>query len=568
MALGINTNLSALTVQRQMSQVQGGLGTSLQRLSSGLRINSAKDDAAGLAISERFTSQIRGLNQAARNANDGISLMQTAEGAMGTIASNLQRIRELAVQAANGTNSGSDRQALQAEINQLAAEIDRTSVVTEFNGMRVFDQARYSAVGDLNQLAVQDGLTGAGSWLENSETVVAQYYGLTGTGAQLDIRYTGDTDGVGGWLAYVQTQGTADANGRFNDLKLQVDMADFVPPNLPDGGSAPYYNDRVIMHEMAHAVMANTTNWSDLTSNHLWFVEGTAEFIHGAEERVQGDVAASSAAAVVAAIGGPSNTSAFYSSSYSAVRYVHDRIKAAGGEGIKDVLVYMNQNAGSTLNQALANASSGQFASAADALTQYNTNGAAFIGTFDFTNADTGAIGGLDVDGGAVRSATSTVANQGSRSGLNVTDGFVEDYETIATAKGGVTTQSFQVGANGLQTIDTRIGAMNLDTMGLRTTLDVTTLPAQTMLAVDRALDYISGQRAVVGAQMSRLEQTVVGLQISAENLSASRSRVQDADFATETSSLVRAQILQDAGMAMAAQANQLPELVLQLILN
>ena len=566
MALGINTNVSALTVQRQMTLVQSNLGTSLQRLSSGLRINSAKDDAAGLAISERFTSQIRGLNQAARNANDGISLMQTAEGAMTSVSGNLQRIRELAVQAANGTNSATDRQALQAEVNQLAAEIDRTSTVTEFNGMKVFDQARYSAVGDLNQLAVQDGLTGAGSWLENSETAITKYYGLTAKGASLDIRYTGDTDGVGGWLAYVQTQGAADANGRFSDLKLQVDMADFVPPNLPNGGSAPYYNDRVIMHEMAHGVMANTTNWSDLASNHLWFVEGTAEFIHGAEERLQGDIAASNVATVVAAIGGATNTSAFYSSSYAAVRYVHDRIKSAGGTGIKDVLVYMNQNAGSTLDQALANASHGQFSSAANALSQYGTNGAAFIGTFNLSNTDTGAIGGLDVDGGDVRTATSTVPNMGTRSGLNVTDGFDEDFETIATAKGGVETRQFQVGANVQQTIDTRIGAMNLDTMGLRTTLDVTTLPSQALLAVDRALAYVSGQRAVVGAQMSRLEQTVTNLQVSSENQSASRSRVQDADFATETASLARSQILQNAGMAMAAQANQLPSLVLQLL--
>ena len=125
MALTINTNVASLNAQRNLAKSQGDLATSMQRLSSGLRINSAKDDAAGLAISDRMTSQIRGLNQAARNANDGISLAQTAEGAMVEIGNNLQRIRELAVQSSNATNSTSDREALNSEVNQLLKEIDR-----------------------------------------------------------------------------------------------------------------------------------------------------------------------------------------------------------------------------------------------------------------------------------------------------------------------------------------------------------------------------------------------------------------------------------------------------------
>ena len=127
MALTVNTNIASLTAQRNLTGSQGDLSTSLQRLSSGLRINSAKDDAAGLAISERFTAQIKGLNQGVRNANDGISLAQTAEGALKEVTSNLQRIRELSVQAANATNSASDRTALQAEVTQLVAEIDRVA---------------------------------------------------------------------------------------------------------------------------------------------------------------------------------------------------------------------------------------------------------------------------------------------------------------------------------------------------------------------------------------------------------------------------------------------------------
>ena len=139
MAATINTNVSSLTAQRNLGTSQASLSTSIQRLSSGLRINSAKDDAAGLAISERFTAQIRGMNQAARNANDGISLAQTAEGAMGEIGNNLQRIRELSVQAANGTNSRSDRQALFAEYSQLLQEFERMSQTANFNGHKLLD---------------------------------------------------------------------------------------------------------------------------------------------------------------------------------------------------------------------------------------------------------------------------------------------------------------------------------------------------------------------------------------------------------------------------------------------
>lgn len=139
MAQVINTNIASLNAQRNLNKSQGSLATSLQRLSSGMRINSAKDDAAGLAISERFTAQIRGLNQAARNANDGISLAQTAEGALGEVTNNLQRIRELAVQSANATNSSSDRVAMQQEVSQLIAEIERVSVQTNFNGVKLLD---------------------------------------------------------------------------------------------------------------------------------------------------------------------------------------------------------------------------------------------------------------------------------------------------------------------------------------------------------------------------------------------------------------------------------------------
>ena len=173
MAQIINTNIASLNAQRNLNTSQNSLNTSLQRLSSGLRINSAKDDAAGLAISERMTSQIKGLSVAQRNANDGISLAQTAEGALGEISSNLQRIRELAVQASNGTNTQVDRDALDAEVTQLKSEIQRVAEQTTFNGTKLID-------GSFTGVAFQVGAD-AGQTITVSSIANAQTAALGGT---------------------------------------------------------------------------------------------------------------------------------------------------------------------------------------------------------------------------------------------------------------------------------------------------------------------------------------------------------------------------------------------------
>ena len=158
MTLTVNTNVASLTSQRNLASSQSALSTSLERLSTGLRINSAKDDAAGLAISERFTAQIRGLDQGVRNANDGISLAQTAEGALGEVTNNLQRIRELAVQASNNTNTAADRTALQLEVSALVAEIDRVANQTSFNGTKLLNGGFAGAVFQIGPNS-GDGIT-------------------------------------------------------------------------------------------------------------------------------------------------------------------------------------------------------------------------------------------------------------------------------------------------------------------------------------------------------------------------------------------------------------------------
>jgi len=179
MAQTINTNISSLNAQRNLNTSQSSLTTSLQRLSTGLRINSAKDDAAGLAISDRMTSQIRGLDQAARNANDGISLAQTAEGSLSTSGDLLQRIRELAVQSVNGTNTGSDRQALNAELSNLVSELDRVAGTAEFNGLKLLNGSFGSATFQVGANANQTVTVGTGDVRTNK-------YGLnTATTAEI-----------------------------------------------------------------------------------------------------------------------------------------------------------------------------------------------------------------------------------------------------------------------------------------------------------------------------------------------------------------------------------------------
>ncbi|MEQ1660064.1 MAG: flagellin, partial [Hylemonella sp.] len=235
MAAVINTNISSLTAQRNQGSSQASLATSIQRLSSGLRINSAKDDAAGLAISERFTSQIRGLNQAARNANDGISLAQVAEGALGSASNILQRVRELAVQSANATNSASDRQALNQEVGQLVAELDRIAQTTEFNGQKILD-------GTFGTAQFQVGAN-------SGQVIVASTANLrTGQYGNNQVIASGPSAGSGAWGANGSVIDTVAVNGALGSAavniaangtaKLAADTINLQTPNTGVSASA------------------------------------------------------------------------------------------------------------------------------------------------------------------------------------------------------------------------------------------------------------------------------------------------------------------------------------------
>jgi len=381
----INTNISSLNAQRSLNTSQASLAQSLQRLSSGLRINSAKDDAAGLAISERFTAQIRGLNQATRNANDGISLAQTAEGALGTIGANLQRIRELAVQSRNATNSSTDRAALNTEAQQLKAEIDRVASTTSFNGVKLID----------------------GSFVSQAFQVGAN---------------VGESISVAGI-----------ANAQSASL----------------GSSS-----------IAQVTGAAATAFTEIAAGDLT-INGVSIGVIAADTN-----AANRAASITNAV-----------NSYSSQTGVYATVLASAPEQV--VL----------------------------------TNSGSVPATPSIVIAHVGA--------------SSTLATTGL---------------TAATTAPTTTTGFAALDISSIAGADTAITTM------------------------DAALSAVNTARATLGAIQNRFESVVSNLQATSENLSASRSRIQDADFAAETANLTRNQILQQAGVAMLAQANALPNNVLTLL--
>lgn len=556
--LTVNTNISSSFTRRQLESNSTALDTSLQRLSTGQRINSAKDDAAGLQISNRLTSQVRGLNVATRNANDGISLLQVAEGALQSVTDALQRIRALGLQAMNGSNGASERAALDQEAQQLLQEINRVNETTTFAGRKVFDQGSFSVLGDLDQRAVLNALKGF--WISEGEQRVFDAFGLTADGAELEITFTNDPSSQ----TLASVSGTSGAGGKIFDQVLNVNLAYFDASTLPNGGSTPQYTDRVIAHEMAHAVMGRTMNFAGLPS---WFIEGSAEALQGADERLAGDTAGgTNTVAILAAFNADDvSASAGYSGGYAAVRYMHDEIKAAGGKGIKDIMGYLQQNSGSTLDQALTNASKGAFSSLADFSAQFNADAATYVAGLDLTNADTGAIGGFDADGGSVLTAENVLPNQGT--GLPGSQGFklVEPELFNVNGVGGNTITQFQIGAEAYETIQVGFSSFSADALAL-SRLDLNKTPGLAVMDIDDALAYIDRQRGYMGALQNRLESTISNLQSIAENAAASRSRILDTDFAVETSNLVSRQIIQQAAQSVLAQANQRPQAVLSLL--
>ncbi|MBZ0145233.1 MAG: flagellin [Rhodocyclaceae bacterium] len=561
----INTNIASLNSQRNLNTSQTQLATSLQRLSSGLRINSAKDDAAGLAIAERFTTQIRGLNQAARNANDGISLSQTAEGALGELTNNLQRIRELAVQSANSTNSASDRAALDQEVQQRIAEIERIAAQTSFNGQKILDGTFGNAVfqvgANVNEtisigLSTSMRTSAIGAFVNetgsntsgNDLTTVAGTNGTATNASSANFSSTGvNTYSSNPAGVYAGVSGTAFTGSNFSLNGTNVNnSADYV------GTAAPTYQSSNSAYAKAAAInasgIAGVTASADttLTFGTSGGTAGSTDFI-----ALYGTAAGDATTASVnytLSINGQAVVS--YSASSAAVTLAASTTTA--GLSIDDAVESINAYSSTT----------GVVASKTD------------DGTLELVAADgrniaiSEAITGLDSDG---TGAGDGAEIQTAFSKLVQTSGATAASVTQAqTYRGQITLQSSSgITLGGTQTTAGFTGSqVLLEAQSNLAAQDVTSVANanDTILAVDAALTSVSSLRSTFGAIQNRFESTISNLQATAENLTASRSRIQDTDFAAETASLTRAQILQQAGVAMLAQANALPQQVLTLI--
>ena len=478
----INSNIASLNAQRNLNTSQTSLAQSLQRLSSGLRINSAKDDAAGLAISERFTTQIRGLTQAARNASDGISLAQTAEGALGELTNNLQRIRELAVQAANSTNSASDRNALDQEVQQRLAEVNRIANQTSFNGQKILDGTFGNAAFQVGANVGETITVSLNTSMRGSD--IGAVASVTSTDVAANFQST--TGASGAW-----TSAVSNAIGQGYELEV----------------------DGVVAMSFTAAIAVDTFDATEAQAS----LDANLADLEAAGITVTGTVAGA------------------------------DLVFSRADGAAFDVVVTNNMN------------TPGGFAGA-DFATGTNSMTAAAGLTL--------ASGDLSIalgDADPVEIVGTFTTSQGLADAINTAVAGVsarldDNGEIMMTSTGDDITIT--------GTEATNLGVASASAAGSLSTVDVldVTSANDAIQRVDSALTSVSTLRSTLGAIQNRFESTISNLQATTENLTASRSRIQDADFAAETANLTRGQILQQAGVAMLAQANALPQNVLALL--
>ncbi|KAA3627630.1 MAG: flagellin [Proteobacteria bacterium] len=496
----VNTNIASLNAQRNLNRSQSDLNVSLQRLSSGLRINSAKDDAAGLAISERFTSQIRGLNQAIRNANDGVSLSQTAEGALSETGNLLQRMRELAIQSANSTNSASDRAALNSEVNQLKSELDRIASTTEFNGLKVLDgtfTTQSFQVGANANQTIAFSIAGAtSSHLANHSLSAVNATADEGSASTSDAATT-----LAGVTHQVEAQ-TLTISGNLGSGTVSV----------ADSASAFAVAAAVNAEEASTGVTAEATNSAVLSG-------------------------LSAAGTVTLTLGSGSSTATISA--------------AVTTTDLSALATEINNNSGTT-------GISATYSTGTLTLTQADGKDINIENFSHSTGSSTIAVQSVNASGTATDSETLTDSASDSI--------IVSGYVTFNSNNSFSVSSSVAAGAGSILNVaaNTAVGSSQT----LLSTVDISSQTgAQAALnIIDSSLQTISKIRADLGAVQNRFEATISNLGATAENLAAARSRIQDADFAAETAALTRAQILQQAGVSVLAQANVLPQNVLALL--
>ncbi|MDX9718642.1 MAG: flagellin [Thauera sp.] len=579
MAQVINTNVASLNAQRNLNTSQGSLATSLQRLSSGLRINSAKDDAAGLAISERFTAQIRGLDQARRNANDGISLSQTAEAALQSSGDILQRIRELAIQAANATNSAGDRAALNAEVQQLTQELQRISTNTEFNGLKLLDGSFSTASFQVGANANQTIIATSG----NFQTSAYGNFRLGGLVANSDT-------GIGDLANGTATRVIADAN-RSQLTRMGASGASVITDpgemrlNTAAGSFQVRYGQGASAAEVASAI--NNTDSGVRASAITQFVLGaqsndptpvggvptTGRFLQGQTYTfyLSGDVSDRSGASapnsfttVSFTIGGSKDASGNNQdisdpAQLNAAVQAFNDVAGKTGFSAKIVQVESDGTNGGSYGLLLTNEAGADLRIAAG-----NGNEPVSFEDVGVLDGDTDNTLGLSdaPSTTTIRQITDPALGWQANEGDWITGQLILDSERAFSidASASANPTDFITDGEG-----TGIAAGSLQSVNK---MDISSYEAslRTLAMVDSALAAVNNQRARYGALQSRFENAITNLQSTSENLSASRSRIRDTDFAAETANLTRAQILQQAGTAMLAQANQIPQQVLQLL--
>ena len=521
MPLIINTNMASLNAQLNLSTSQSALQTSLQRLSSGLRINSAKDDAAGLAIATRMSSQINGLTQAARNANDGISLAQTAEGALSTITDNLQRMRDLSVQAANGSNSSSDRAAIQAEIMQLQANINQIATQTSFNGTTLLDgtlaNAQFQVGANANQVINSAIGNAQGSSIGSNSIGQGNTLATTGYG-QAAVTMTQTTAVVG--------SAVIPAN-RFAVQTLTI----------TGNGSAANATVALAAGTSAHDIAAGINNVTSTTG-----VSATA-----ATNVTLSGFTAGGTIVNLTLQGNPTGTGAAAPVNVSAT--------LSSATDVAGLTAAINAQSSTTGITAVANTTAGTIALTNSAGYDIGiTNLASSSSAVTVTGTGTGT---LVPTGVTMAAAALNSVSTGGQLTINSHNAF-----TVSTTDATGTFLKPLVA-------NTAVGS----TLNSVASIDVTTLTGSlpsgannAITIIDGALSAINGSRASLGAMQNRFQSVITNLNTTSQNLTASRSRIQDTDFAAETANLTRGQILQQAGTAMLAQANSLPNGVMTLL--
>ena len=559
MAAVINTNYLSLVAQNNLNKSQSALGTAIERLSSGLRINSAKDDAAGMAIANRFTANVKGLTQAARNANDGISLAQTTEGAASEVNTHLQRIRELTVQASNGSYSQEQLNSMQDEINQRLSDIDRISQQTDFNGVKVLS-------GNAKPLTLQVGANDGETITLNLSEISVKTLGLDG----FNVNGSGVTQNRSATVSDLQAAGgtTVAANEWQVTTTHAAATADQVFGKLQNGNS-------VTVGTGAGA----TTYTYDATNKNFTFTDKSASD------------AASVTALAVSLRPATGTTTGVYthangSSSTSFDVDATGKITVGGQAAFLDAAGNLTTNSAgasaATLDNVMAAASTGTGAAGTSSVSiggkTYANTGTA--NQLSFTNtkasdallADVKAAANASVTlGSGITSATVSLVNGAS------TNTYVDDkaeftttktYNTVYTVdpnNGKVTVKS----GTGTGDYAPKVGAEAKVNSSGKLTTDATSKgtltsdPLKTLDAAFTKLDKLTGE---LGAVQNRLESTIANLNNVVNNLSSARSRIQDADYATEVSNMSKAQILQQAGTSVLAQANQVPQTVLSLL--